>query len=77
MPPVDGAAAALSMLREVFELVIVTSRQHVIEEETRAWVDRHYKVRRSHAWHIVTALLKTLLNSTLIPRSLLCDTMPM
>lgn len=49
MPTVPGALEALTALKESFSLVIVTSRQHVIEEETRQWVDRHFNVRLAPA----------------------------
>lgn len=41
--PVAEAQAVLSELSEKFDFYVVTSRQLVIVEETRKWLDRHYK----------------------------------
>eukprot|EP00730_Choanoeca_flexa_P018268 TRINITY_DN8876_c0_g1_i2.p1 TRINITY_DN8876_c0_g1~~TRINITY_DN8876_c0_g1_i2.p1 ORF type:complete len:203 (+),score=53.47 TRINITY_DN8876_c0_g1_i2:71-679(+) len=40
--PVPGALEALQQLKQRYQLVIVTSRQHSIEEITRLWVAKHY-----------------------------------
>lgn len=40
--PIPGAVASIARLRENHDLVIVTSRQLVIEEATRAWIARHF-----------------------------------
>ena len=40
--PIPGAVAAVARLRREHDLVIVTSRQLVIEEATRAWIARHF-----------------------------------
>lgn len=42
IPAVKGAAEVLKRHRERVELHIVTSRQHVLEEHTTAWVNAHY-----------------------------------
>eukprot|EP00921_Rhytidocystis_pertsovi_P010491 GHVQ01016860.1.p1 GENE.GHVQ01016860.1~~GHVQ01016860.1.p1 ORF type:complete len:331 (+),score=57.62 GHVQ01016860.1:305-1297(+) len=39
---VPGAQEAIKQLREKFDLVVVTSRQFYIEEETRRWIERHF-----------------------------------
>lgn len=39
---VPGAQAALQRLSKHYRLVVVTSRQFVIENETHAWLDRHF-----------------------------------
>jgi hypothetical protein len=43
--PVAGAAAALAALRAAAgaELVVVTSRQHIIRAPTLEWLDRHFE----------------------------------
>lgn len=45
LPVVTGAAEALRALLATgaFEFVLVTSRQHSIEDATRAWLDTHYR----------------------------------
>jgi hypothetical protein len=41
--PLAGAHEALSRLSAArHELVVVTSRQHVIQDVTLEWLDRHY-----------------------------------
>ena len=40
--PVPGAREALEELKEDFDLVVITSRQHAIQDETRRWLDAHY-----------------------------------
>ena len=43
MPPPAGALEALTRLsQDRHELVVVTSRQHVIQDVTLEWLDRHY-----------------------------------
>jgi uncharacterized HAD superfamily protein len=42
LQPLPGAKSSLQRLQRVADLVVVTSRQHVIEEQTRAWLDEHY-----------------------------------
>ncbi|GIL50374.1 hypothetical protein Vafri_6587 [Volvox africanus] len=43
IPVIPGALEALTRLSEAdYELVVVTSRQHVIQDETLEWLDRHY-----------------------------------
>lgn len=43
IPCIPGAKRALDILQKSgFELVIVTSRQHAIEQATRKWVQKHY-----------------------------------
>eukprot|EP00742_Colponemidia_sp_Colp-10_P001707 GILJ01001829.1.p2 GENE.GILJ01001829.1~~GILJ01001829.1.p2 ORF type:complete len:216 (-),score=29.20 GILJ01001829.1:1688-2296(-) len=39
---VPGAIDALTCLSESFDLVLVTARQHVIEEATTNWINRHF-----------------------------------
>ena len=40
-PPVNGAAAALAMLAEQFEIVILTSRSTARLDSTRGWLERN------------------------------------
>lgn len=42
--PVDGAYEALKALKETFpiELHLVTARQLTLEEQTKAWISKHY-----------------------------------
>eukprot|EP00249_Psilotum_nudum_P018462 c26817_g1_i3 orf=723-1592(+) len=40
--PVPGAYQSLCHLAEFCHLVVVTSRQHVIEKPTLEWIERHY-----------------------------------
>ena len=47
--PIPGARHALGILRERFELHVVTSRQSDIEPQTREWVDRHFPDHAPHA----------------------------
>ncbi|KXZ52461.1 hypothetical protein GPECTOR_9g505 [Gonium pectorale] len=43
IPIIPGAPEALTRLSaDQYELVVVTSRQHVIQDETLDWLDRHY-----------------------------------
>lgn len=42
VPPVSGALDALKELSDTFDFYVVTSRQLVIIEETRKWLDTHY-----------------------------------
>lgn len=42
IPPVPGALEALQRLGQLSDLVVVTSRQHVIQDVTLEWIDRHY-----------------------------------
>ncbi|GFR45912.1 hypothetical protein Agub_g7369 [Astrephomene gubernaculifera] len=43
IPVIPGALEALTRLSEAqYELVVVTSRQHVIQDVTLDWLDRHY-----------------------------------
>ena len=37
-----GAFEALNRLQQNCDLVVVTSRQHVIQDVTLNWLDRHY-----------------------------------
>lgn len=37
-----GSAEALQRMKQDHDLVVVTSRQHVIRNETLEWIDRHY-----------------------------------
>eukprot|EP00056_Hartaetosiga_gracilis_P008189 m.116931 g.116931 ORF g.116931 m.116931 type:complete len:290 (+) comp12865_c0_seq5:1291-2160(+) len=39
---VPGAKEALLRLKESYDLVICTSRQHVIAQTTHEWIERHY-----------------------------------
>ena len=39
---VPGAKEALATLAKKYDLVIVTSRQHVIAEDTHKWVEEHF-----------------------------------
>lgn len=43
IPVIPGAYDALSRLAVSHELVVVTSRQHVIQDVTLNWIDRHYR----------------------------------
>lgn len=38
----SGAYEALTRLSSNCDLVVVTSRQHVIQDVTLEWIDRHY-----------------------------------
>lgn len=40
--PVDGAVAAVTRLAALCDVVVVTSRQHEIEQQTRDWLDLHF-----------------------------------
>ena len=42
IPTIPGASDALLRLKESCDLVVVTSRQHIIQEATLEWIDRHY-----------------------------------
>lgn len=43
IPLIPGAFAAMKTLgSNGFDLVIVTSRQHIIEDKTKVWVQRHF-----------------------------------
>lgn len=43
IPVIPGALEALTRMQASHELVVVTSRQHVIQEATLEWIDRHYE----------------------------------
>lgn len=40
--PVPMALEVLSRMKQVYSLHIVTARQHIVEDATRAWLHRHY-----------------------------------
>ncbi|KAL3642862.1 hypothetical protein CASFOL_013677 [Castilleja foliolosa] len=40
--PLPGAQKALQNLSEIYNLSIVTSRQHVIKDHTIEWIEKHY-----------------------------------
>lgn len=43
MPVVPGAQQGVAKLRQIgFDLVVVTSRQFVIQDQTRQWLDRNF-----------------------------------
>ena len=42
LEPIQGAAAALETLSAKFDMVVVTSRQHVIAEATMQWLEQHF-----------------------------------
>eukprot|EP00879_Flechtneria_rotunda_P020482 GHRR01021550.1.p1 GENE.GHRR01021550.1~~GHRR01021550.1.p1 ORF type:complete len:236 (+),score=20.41 GHRR01021550.1:138-845(+) len=42
IPVIPGAFATLQRLSSQCELVVVTSRQHVIQDVTLDWIDKHY-----------------------------------
>ncbi|GAX75339.1 hypothetical protein CEUSTIGMA_g2784.t1 [Chlamydomonas eustigma] len=42
IPTIPGALETLTRLGESNDLVVVTSRQHVIQDATLEWIDRHY-----------------------------------
>lgn len=42
MKPINEAREVLTRLKEKFEFVVVTSRQHTIADETRRWLGEHY-----------------------------------
>mmetsp|Transcript_2696 Transcript_2696/g.3072 ORF Transcript_2696/g.3072 Transcript_2696/m.3072 type:complete len:314 (+) Transcript_2696:134-1075(+) len=42
IPPIPGALASLERLKSTCELVVVTSRQHVIQQPTLDWLDMHF-----------------------------------
>jgi hypothetical protein len=42
IPVIPGASDALARLGGWCDLVVVTSRQHVIQDATLDWIDRHY-----------------------------------
>jgi len=42
IPTIPGAYEALQRLSESCDLVVVTSRQHVIQDQTLEWIDRNY-----------------------------------
>lgn len=42
IPPVDGGFAALSQLKEHFDLHVVTARSHSLRPDTLKWLDQHY-----------------------------------
>ncbi|KAI8463076.1 MAG: hypothetical protein J3K34DRAFT_527293 [Monoraphidium minutum] len=42
IPVIPGAFGALQRLSSWADLVVVTSRQHVIQDATLEWIDRHY-----------------------------------
>ncbi|KAJ3116109.1 hypothetical protein HDU96_010403 [Phlyctochytrium bullatum] len=42
MQPVPGAQEALAILKEKYDLVVVTSRQEVVHEATHAFIQKHF-----------------------------------
>ena len=40
--PIVGAFEVLARMGSTHDLVVVTSRQHVIQDVTLEWIDRHY-----------------------------------
>lgn len=42
VPPIPGAKEALARISRECELLVVTSRQHVIQQQTLDWIDTHY-----------------------------------
>lgn len=42
IPPIPGAFESLVRLADFCHLVVVTSRQHVIQKQTLEWIERHY-----------------------------------
>lgn len=42
-PPMEGALDALRMLKQHYNLVILTSRGSAIRQDTLDWVEKHYK----------------------------------
>lgn len=42
IPVIPGAYESLCRLQRHCDLVVVTSRQHIIQDMTREWLDRHY-----------------------------------
>eukprot|EP00897_Mesotaenium_endlicherianum_P007954 jgi/Mesen1/7187/ME000037S06546 len=42
IPAIPGARAALERLSSYCQLIVVTSRQHVIQEPTLEWLEHHY-----------------------------------
>eukprot|EP01041_Mallomonas_annulata_P006412 gene6412-12966_t len=40
--PISGAQGAMTQLHELYDLHVVTSRQYVVEEETRRWIDKYF-----------------------------------
>ena len=42
LAPVAEAAAVLRAHADAFSFAVVTSRQHVLEAKTRAWLDAHF-----------------------------------
>eukprot|EP00899_Mesostigma_viride_P010288 jgi/Mesvir1/19260/Mv10341-RA.1 len=42
IPPIPGAKSSLERLSTLCDLVVVTSRQHVIREPTLQWLDAHF-----------------------------------
>lgn len=42
IPIIPGAYESLSRLSSHCDLVVVTSRQHIIQDVTLEWIDRHY-----------------------------------
>lgn len=41
--PIEGAQEALAILKDSYEIIIVTSRSHDMEEITRAWLEEHFR----------------------------------
>ncbi|GAB4815867.1 hypothetical protein N2152v2_002913 [Parachlorella kessleri] len=39
---IPGSLESLQRLRQICDLMVVTSRQHVIQQPTLEWIDRHY-----------------------------------
>ncbi|GBG28650.1 Hypothetical Protein FCC1311_048712 [Hondaea fermentalgiana] len=42
LKPLPHASETLAEMKSKFKFVVVTSRQHEIEDETRAWLERHF-----------------------------------
>eukprot|EP00195_Chlamydomonas_chlamydogama_P012453 CAMPEP_0202916582 /NCGR_PEP_ID=MMETSP1392-20130828/68939_1 /ASSEMBLY_ACC=CAM_ASM_000868 /TAXON_ID=225041 /ORGANISM="Chlamydomonas chlamydogama, Strain SAG 11-48b" /LENGTH=180 /DNA_ID=CAMNT_0049609075 /DNA_START=688 /DNA_END=1230 /DNA_ORIENTATION=+ len=42
IPVIPGALDVLARLGSSYDLVVVTSRQHIIQDVTLDWIDRHY-----------------------------------
>jgi 5'(3')-deoxyribonucleotidase len=42
MSPFEGSQEVIKKLKEIYNLVIITSRQTAIEEETKKWLGNHF-----------------------------------
>ena len=42
LEPIEGAKEALTAIHDSFDLVVITSRQHVIQDKTREWLEKHF-----------------------------------